>query len=261
MQHFLLNRRWLGLLAFVVLFGAVCFRLGLWQIHRLEHRLDRNEVITAHFAADPVRLDAAAPPGTTVDEDLEWTRVLLRGTYDPEHAVSVKYTTRDAAPGVDVVVPLRLDDGTAVLVDRGWMQSDNSNRRPELPEAPHGEVTVEGWLRPDSAAGGDAVRVHDGQVRAIDSSGVGEYTGYDLRDGYVNAQAESPAPATALAAEPEPELGQGPHFFYALQWWFFGLLGISGYVWFAVQESRDRRAARSRSVQDDDRALAVTTTP
>ncbi len=243
MQHFLLSRRWLGLLAFVIVFGAVCFRLGLWQIHRLEHRFDRNDVITTHFKAAPVALDTAAPAGTTVDKAMEWTRVTLRGTYDPDRAASVKFTTRDAAPGVDVVVPLRLDDGTAVLVDRGWMQAANSNQRPDLPAPPNGEVTVQGWLRPDNQAGGDAVRVFDRQIRAIDSTGFGESVPYELRDGFVNAQAESPAPAEAdaLAAEPKPELGQGPHFFYALQWWFFGLLGVTGYLWFAVQEARDRR--------------------
>ncbi len=241
MHRFLFNPRWLGLLAFVLVFGAVCFQLGMWQFHRLQDRFDRNDVISAHLAADPVDLDVAAPPGTTIDESTEWTRVTLRGSYDPDRAASVKFTQRDSAPGVDVVVPLRLDDGTAILVDRGWMQTLNSNDRPDLPAPPDGEVTVQGWLRQDNNAGGDAVRVFDGQVRAIDSTGFAESVPYDLRDGYVNAQEESPAPATELAPEPEPELGQGVHFFYALQWWFFGLLGLVGYVWFAVQEARDRR--------------------
>ena len=243
MQRFLLNPRWLGLLAFVIVFGAVCFQLGMWQFHRLENRLDRNDVISAHFKADPVPLDVAAPVGTTIDASLEWTRVTLRGTYDSANAVSVKFTTRDAAPGVDVVVPMRLDDGTAVLVNRGWMEAANSNQRPELPAAPSGDVTVEGWLRQDNKAGGDAVRVFDGQVRAIDSTGLAEFVPYDLRDGYVNAQSESPTAAEPLAVEPEPELGQGVHFFYALQWWFFGLLGVTGYLWFARSEARDRRKA------------------
>lgn len=252
MQHFLLNRRWLALLAFVVVFGGVCFRLGLWQIHRLEHRLDRNEVISRHFSTDPVDLDTAAPPGTTIDEQNEWTRVTIRGTYDLEHEAAVKFTTRDAAPGVDVVVPLKLDDGSAILVDRGWMESQNSVKRPELPPPATGEVTINGWLRQDNGAGGQAVRVIDGQIRAIDSSGFGESVPYDLRDGYVNAQSESPEPATKLAAEPKPELGQGPHFFYALQWWFFGLIGITGYVWFAIQERRDLRRKVTVPVDDED---------
>lgn len=249
MRRFLLNPRWLGLLAFVLVFGAVCFRLGLWQIHRLDDRFDRNDRITDHFSAAPVNLDTVAPVGTIIDDSNEWTRVILRGTYDEDRAVSVKFTTRDAAPGVDVVVPLRLDDGTAILVDRGWMETQNSNQRPDLPAPPSGEVTVEGWLRPDNKAGGDAVRVFDRQVRAIDSSGLAEYVPYELRDGYVNAQGESPEAATALAVEPEPELGQGVHFFYALQWWFFGLIGLTGYVWFAIIEKRDRKDKTADTAQ------------
>ena len=259
MYRFLLNRRWLALLAFVIVFGAVCFRLGLWQIHQLDRRLDRNEIITDHFSTAPVDLDTAAPSGTTVDDDAEWTQVTMRGTYDASSAASVKFTSRDGAPGVDVVVPLRLDDGSAVLVNRGWMETQNSNARPDLPAPPSGEVTVQGWLRQDNNAGGDAVRIFDGQLRAIDSDGFGESVPYGLRDGFVNAQAESPgpAPAAALEAEPEPELGQGPHFFYALQWWFFGMIGITGYIWFAISEARDRRRAQPEPADDRESAPPV----
>lgn len=257
MYRFLLNRRWLALLAFVIVFGAVCFRLGLWQIHQLERRLDRNEVITDHFSTAPVNLDSAAPAGTTIDDQLEWTRVTMRGTYDTDSAASVKFRTRDGAPGVDVVVPLRLDDGSAILVNRGWMQTVNSNVRPDLPAPPSGEVMVRGWLRQDNNAGGDAVRIFDGQIRAIASEGFAESVPYELRDGFVNAQAESPepAPAAALEVEPEPELGQGPHFFYALQWWFFGMIGITGYIWFAISEARDRRRAQPHL--DSEREVAT----
>lgn len=243
MPRFLLNRRWLGLLAFVVVFGAVCFRLGLWQWHRLEHRIDRNDVIKQHFGADPVALDSAVPRGDVVDgERQEWLPVEVSGTYDASAAASVKFLTRDGAPGVDVVVPLRLEDGTAVLVDRGWMQTDNSGQAPQLPDPPTGEVDVVGWLRPNNGAGGEAVRINDGQVRAISSSGYAEFVDYPLRDGYLNVRSEDGAAPQSLQLEPDPDLGQGPHFFYALQWWFFGLLGVVGFGWFARDEVKGQRS-------------------
>lgn len=237
MPRFLFSPRWLGLLAFVVLFGALTFRLGLWQWHKLEHRIDRNAVVKQHYKADPRPLDDVVARGEEVDgRTQEWTNVVVTGTYDPSAAASVKFTTRDGAPGVDVVVPLVLDDGTAVLVDRGWMQSDNTGQAPELPDPPTGEVTVVGWLRPNNGAGGQAVRVHDGQIRAISSDGFDESVDYPLRDGYLNLRTETPEAGTELQREPDPDLGQGPHFFYALQWWFFGLLGVVGFGWFVRDE-------------------------
>jgi cytochrome oxidase assembly protein ShyY1 len=239
--RFLLSARWIGFAVFVIVLAAVCTRLGFWQFHRLEHRLDQNKIITAHLAADPVDLSTALRPGDTVDEDSEFKQVRATGTYDLEHQVTVKFTTRDGAPGVDVVTPFVLSSGQAVLVDRGWQETDNTVTRPEVPPPPTGEVTITGWLRPNNGAGGDAVRPIDGQIRAISSVGMADSVPHPLLDGYLNLRSEDPAPAAQLAAEPEPERGQGPHFFYALQWWFFALLAVVGYFWFARAEAKERR--------------------
>jgi cytochrome oxidase assembly protein ShyY1 len=158
--------------------------------------------------------------------------------------------TRDGAPGVDVVTPLVLPDGTAVLVDRGWMPTDNTGARPDsIAAPPSGAVTVTGWLRPNNGAGRDAVRPNDGQVRAISSAGLSSFVGRELRDGFLNLRSQSPKAAGSLQLEPKPDLGQGPHFFYALQWWFFALLAVSGYVYFAVVEQRERRQAQAKETR------------
>ena len=242
MFRFLLSRRWIGFAVFVMLLAAVCTRLGLWQIHRLENRLDQNKVITGHFANNPVDLLSALPPGDTVDKVSEWTRVTATGSYDVTHQLTVKFSTRDGAPGVDVVTPLVLASGQAVLVDRGWMQTRNTMAQPVVPAPPAGEVTIMGWLRQDNGATGQAVRPVDGQIRAISSVELAGSVPSKLSNGYVNLQSETPAPTTALDAEPRPELGQGPHFFYALQWWFFALLAVVGWFWFAIAEAKERRS-------------------
>ncbi|MCL3819459.1 SURF1 family cytochrome oxidase biogenesis protein [Aeromicrobium wangtongii] len=241
MYRFLLSARWIGFAIFVVLLAAICTRLGFWQMDKLEQRFDRNDAITKHFGADPVDLSTALPAGIEVDKSNEWTRVRATGTYDVDHQVTVKFSTRDGAPGVNVVTPLVLDSGAALLVDRGWMETQNNVSHPDVPDPATGEVTIEGWLRKDNGATGGAVRPNDGQVRAISSDGMADFVPYDLIDGYVNLQKQSPAPSAGLAVEPKPELGQGPHFFYALQWWFFALLAVVGYFWFARAEAKERR--------------------
>lgn len=241
MYRFLLSARWIGFAVFVILLAAVCTRLGMWQFHRLEHRLDQNKIITAHLKADPVELSTALEPGDEVDDDSEFLQVTATGTYDVEHQVTVKFTTRDGAPGVDVVTPFVLSDGDAVLVDRGWQETDNTMSSPEVAAPPEGEVTITGWLRKNNGAGGDAVRPIDGQIRAISSEGMAKTVPQTLYNGYLNLRSENPAPTQKLEVEPTPERGQGPHFFYALQWWFFALLAIVGYFWFARSEAKERR--------------------
>jgi cytochrome oxidase assembly protein ShyY1 len=239
--RFLISWRWVGFAVFVIVLAAVCTRLGFWQIHKHDHKLVQNDIIRAHFAQDPVPLTSVLPPGEKVVEGNEWTRVAVSGRYDVEHQVTVKFKTRERQPGVDVVTPLVLDSGDAVLVNRGWMQTSNNVERPDVPPPPAGTVQLTGWLRQDNGAEGQAIRPVDGQVRAISSVGLGETVPYDLARGYLNLRTESPEAAEPLQLEPEPDLGQGPHFFYALQWWFFSLLAVVGYVWFARAEAKERR--------------------
>lgn len=241
--RFLLSRRWIGFALFVVVLAAVCVRLGFWQIHRLDNRLDNNTIVTRNLAADPVPISEVLKRGDTVDEDTEWTRVRITGRYDVGRQVTVKFTTRDGAPGVDVVTPFVMQDGSAILVDRGWLQTRNTSAKPSgVPAPPPGTVDVMGWLRQDNGADDAAVRPQGGQVRAISSQGMASSVPYTLAGGYLNLRTQQPAATTPLALEPRPELGQGPHFFYALQWWFFGALAVVGWFWFAWAELKERRA-------------------
>jgi len=236
------------LAVFVVIFGALCIRLGFWQFDRLEHRLDRNEYISANLAAAPVPLDEVHPPGHEITDVTQWKRVTVTGTYDVEHEITVKFLTRDAGPGVDIVTPLVTKSGTAILVDRGWLATQNGPQRPDdIPEPPDGTVTIVGWLRADSGADDHAVKPTDGQVRAISSAAFADFVPYPLYEGYLNLRTQDPATTTALDLEPVPEQGQGPHFFYALQWWFFSLIGIVGYFWFARTEAQERRQRASEA--------------
>jgi cytochrome oxidase assembly protein ShyY1 len=248
--RFLLSRRWIGFAIFVVVLAAACARLGVWQIHRLEHRQAENAVITRHLAAEPVPLATVLGRGERVDDQSEWTRVRATGTYDVADEVTVAFTTRDGAPGVDVVTPLVMADGPAVLVDRGWMATKNTRERPaNVPPPPPGKVTVMGWLRQDSEADDNAVKPLEGQVRAISSKGMASSVPHQLVDGYLNLRSQDPPAAKPLELELKPELGQGPHFFYALQWWFFGGLAVFGLFWFAWVELKERQEGQAKETR------------
>jgi cytochrome oxidase assembly protein ShyY1 len=237
--RFLLSRRWLLFALVVVVLCYATWWLGEWQFRRLADRKESNSVIRANEdrAAAPVA-DVLAPGSAVADSD-EWRLVTATGTYDADDTVIVRYRTRDGQSGVDAVVPLVTAGGATLLVDRGWMAADNQGAGPaDLPEPPAGEVTVEGWVRADAT--GDSTAVDDHSTRAISSEEIGSAIDRTVYGGFVELRSEDGRPADGLEPVELPELNNGPHFFYGLQWWFFGLLAIGGFLYLAWDEWRSR---------------------
>ena len=237
---FLVSRRWVLFGVVVALLAWVAWSLGQWQFDRLEDRRERNDVIERNEAAPVSPVGEVLAPGEPVSPDDQWRVVEATGTYAVEDTVVVRYRTRDGASGIDVVVPLVTADGTAVLVDRGWMATDNRGASPDdVPAPPPGEVTVTGWVRLD--ASGDSTAVSDQSTRAISSERIGEALDREVYGGFLDLRSEDPEPETALEPAELPELDSGPHFFYGLQWWFFGVLALFGFGYLAWDERRKAR--------------------
>ena len=235
---FLLSRRWVLFALTVLGLVAGTIWLGNWQFDRLTDRKADNEVVRANETKDPAPVADVLGVGRTVAETDEWRLVEATGTYAVEATVVVRYRTRDGMSGIDVVVPLVTTDGPALLVDRGWLEAaPDGTDRSGIPDPPTGEVTVTGWVRADGT--GDSTGVTDQSTRAISSSEIGEALGRDVYGGFVELRAEDGSAAEGLAPVELPELDNGPHFFYGLQWWFFGVLAVFGFCYLAWDERRN----------------------
>lgn len=243
--RFLLSRRWVVFALVVVAMAWGAVRLGEWQFSRLEEREQRNAWTERNLAADPAPVDDVLPEDAPLPRDREWQRVVATGTYAVDDTFVVRYQTRDGDGGVDVVTPLLLRDGTAVLVDRGWVATTEPRYSPaDAPAPPTGEVTVRGWARADST--GDRTGITDGSTREISSRAAVDLVDAPLRHGFVDLESESPAASTPLAAAEPPDLGEGPHLFYGIQWWFFGALAIGGFAYLVYDEARGPGQRRRR---------------
>ncbi len=238
--RFLLSRRWVLFALVVVLLAYAAWWLGEWQFHRLTARKADNAIVRTNEARDPAPVAEVLTPGQPVDDREEWRQVTATGTYDADDTVIVRYRTRDGASGIDAVVPLVTADGTSLLVDRGWMAADNEGASPDdVPAPPTGEVTVTGWVRTDAT--GDSTKVSDQSTRAISSEEIATALDRPVYGGFVELESEDGQPATDLLPVEMPELDNGPHFFYGLQWWFFGVLAIFGFGYLAWDEWRTSR--------------------
>jgi cytochrome oxidase assembly protein ShyY1 len=235
---FLFSRRWILFALTVALLAYGAWWLGEWQFHRLEDRKERNAQTVQNLDRPAVPVDEVLAVGRPVAEQDEWRHVRATGTYLADRSVIVRYQTRDGASGVDVVTPLEVSPGgPLLLVDRGWVGTQNAgDASPDVPAPPDGEVTVEGWVRADAT--GDATEVTDGSTRAISSKAIGDALDAEVYGGFVDVTSESPKPAVPLAHAETPDLSNGPHFFYGLQWWFFGVLAVFGFGYLAWDERR-----------------------
>ncbi len=236
--RFLVSRRWILFFLAIIVVGYATWWLGEWQFHRLEDRRDRNAVIEANENEDPAPVGKVLAPGDQVETDEEYRMITATGEYDVADTIVVRYRTRDGIGGVDAVVPLVTADGTALLVDLGWTATDNRAISPdELPAPPPGEVTITGWVRADGT--GDSTQVTDSSTRAISSEAIGDALDREVYGGFVELQSEDPAPEEPLELAEAPERDEGPHFFYGLQWWFFGVLALGGFSYLAWDERKN----------------------
>lgn len=252
--RFLLSRRWGLFFVAVALLSWLAWELGQWQFDRLDDRRERNAIIERNEHQDPVDVETVLEVDGGVEADEEWSLVRATGEYAPDDTVYVRYRTHRSASGVQVVVPLELESGATLLVDRGWWQTANRGEIPQdVPAPPEGEVEVLGRVRADAT--GDATKVSDNGTRAISSVAIGEALDRDTLGGFVELVEESPEAEQPLTLPEEPELDEGPHFFYGLQWWFFGALAIFGFFYLLYDEWRDRRTAAAASQTAEEPAV------
>lgn len=244
--------RWIAYLTLAVLFACAAAWLGQWQFGRYEEKAERRDLIETNYDAAPVDLAQVLPsPASPLPADQGWRRVSATGSYAADDQHLVRNRPQQGVFGYEVLVPLVLDDGTALTVDRGWVPSGQSAASlPDVPPPPGGTVTVTGWLRPSEPDLGRDLP--PGQLASIDLPALAAATGLDLHRAYLILEAEDPsAPRPAALAAPDTRLGS--HFAYALQWWITVPVGIILVLVMARQQARDEsgapRPARARKVR------------
>jgi surfeit locus 1 family protein len=184
--------------------ATVCVRLGVWQVHRLGERRTRNAEIAARLALPPLTLTGRDVPADSARQ----RRIVAYGIYDYAHERVWPGRSFQGTPGVALVTPLRFADGSAVLVDRGWVPS---------PDAFHVDPTR--YRERDTA-------IVQG-IGIMPPQGLGDSLGYPALSFVI--QDQTPPPSAGLPRRwPPPVLDDGPHLSYAIQWFSFALIVLVG---------------------------------
>jgi surfeit locus 1 family protein len=211
-----LGRRDLGGTVFALAIAALCVRLGFWQLHRLAERHAQNAHIMAARALPPMELEGRGLSADAVRD----RRIQALGVYDYAHERVWAGRTWEGTPGVAILTPLRLPDGSGVFVDRGWVPSPDA-RRVDLPA----------WREPDTASitglGLPAPRGR-GDVRP---ASLGDSLPYPVLPFVVQLlPIDTARVRPAPLRWPAPSLDNGPHLSYAIQWFSFAVIIVVGTI-------------------------------
>ncbi|MDZ4075058.1 MAG: SURF1 family protein [Hylemonella sp.] len=226
---------------FAALLGvAVTLSLGRWQLDRAAEKQAWQASIDVR-AQLPV-LDARGLAGTSDSDELLHRRIEAVGQWVPEHTVYLDNRQMNGRPGFFVLTPLRLDNGTVVLVQRGWAPR-NFEDRTRVPQiaTPAGLVRVQGRIALAPSKLYDMGEAGAGAIRQnLDLAQFRAETGLALLT--VSIQ-QTGASGDGLTRDwPQINSGVDKHHGYAFQW--FGLCALITllYVWFQIVKRYKRRA-------------------
>jgi surfeit locus 1 family protein len=230
------TREWILTTILVLLGTALCIRLGIWQLDRLEQRRTFNAHIEAMWASPALSLPEDHSEALI---EMEYRSVCAEGEYDYVSQVALRNQYWQDRYGYHLLTPLIFGDGQAVMVDRGWIPAEGNEssddwRKYDGPSSAEvcgiirlGREAPDVGGRPDPTAGpeGGALEIWnnvnlerlDGQINA---SLLPVYLQVDPVEGD-----ESPP----IPYQPEVEISEGPHLGYAGQWFTFATILFVGY--------------------------------
>jgi surfeit locus 1 family protein len=233
----LFSRRWWFATLLVIAAVLVMTRLGIWQLDRLEQRRAFNAQVELARAQPVLNLNQE-PPANIMQ--MEWRPVQFTGEYDFANQVAIRNQIYAGQYGYHLLTPL-LSQGTAVLVDRGWIAAGGNATRADLRQYDvQGEVDVTGQIRLGQgkpAFGGIADTLPaDGSKLEVwnnaDLEQIAKQLPYRILPVYIQQNPDPRDGEPPIPFQPQLELTEGSHFGYALQWFTFATILFIGYPFF-----------------------------
>ena len=267
--RFLRQPKWIVRHLAVLLLIAAMVGAGLWQLRRHDDKQAYKALVEER------QEQPAAPVAEVVDRDAEvgsdavdavlYRSVTATGTYLDDATVVVENRTLNGTSGAWVLTPLVLEDGAAVVVNRGFL-GFNRDGAFVAPAAPDGQVAVEGLVFPSQTRGRfGPTDPSEGVLEVlarVDLDRYDQQVDADLLPAYIQAVTTTPAEPTPPSGAPQlvalgpPTPDVGPHLSYAVQWLIFTLIAAGGYVLLlrkvAGERAKEARAAAADRALDDE---------
>lgn len=229
--------KWLFATLLVFLGTTLCIRLGIWQLDRLDQRRTFNAQVESMRMAEPLNLNNELPENISM---MEWRAVTVTGEYDFENQIALRNQYYGDQYGYHLVTPLFFN-GTAVLVDRGFIPADGNSTPADWRKYDEGgTVTLTGQIRL-----GQVKPAFGGVEDALPESGemllvwnnfnleqIAAQLEFPILGVYIQPNLEISDTIPPIPYQPVVELTEGSHFGYALQWFTFAAILFVGYPFY-----------------------------
>ncbi|MDH7786264.1 surfeit locus 1 family protein [Ochrobactrum sp. 19YEA23] len=232
----------LGFMAVLAsLFFLLFIGLGVWQIERLQWKLDLIARVDARVHAEPVAAPGKDDWANVNQKDDEYRHVTITGTYLNDKEVLVHALTERGA-GYWVLTPLRSADGSLTYINRGFVPSNKRDLSARLETQVAGETTVTGLLRmpePD----GFFLRPNDPAQNSWNSRDVAAFAAKEnlgtVAPYFIDADAKS-NPGNQPVGGLTVVSFRNSHLSYAITWFSLATMvaGAAVFVWRYERKSR-----------------------
>lgn len=238
--------RRLAVLLAALMGTAATTSLGVWQLGRAAEKTALQAAIDGRASMPPLAAGELAATEQAA-EGQHYRHIRMRGRWMPQATVFLDNRQMHGRTGFFVVTPLLLEDGSAVVVQRGWVARDFEVRE-RLPVVPTPDAVVE----IDARVAPPPSRLFEFGGAAAASSPIRQNLDLDrygrewrLRLRPLSLQQLGPGAADGLQRDwLQPAIDVHKHYGYAFQWFAMATLITGLYVWFQVL--RPRRTAVPR---------------
>jgi len=228
-------------LLYLAFLGAL-LSLGTWQMNRAAEKSAILDNASHSAAIDPISIESLSNVVIAAEQH---TKVAVVGTYLADKQFLWDNRVHKGQAGFEVITPLMLKNGTAVLVNRGWVPPGAT--RQNLPD-----VTLSAELqtqlqefnglfsRPSKGLASGLAFEQAGEwpkiLQFFDYAAIEQQLGHSLVQGVMQPQtASTPQDRPDLYSanwEPTEKMGPAKHYSYAFQWFAMAVALTVLYVFY-----------------------------
>jgi surfeit locus 1 family protein len=184
-------------------------------------------------------------------EQWVYRKTRIMGRFLNQHSLVLRNRSHDNQPGLHVVTPLAIEDGSGtILIDRGWISNEEYIASGLEPYELDDPVELVGIIRlsqpqPSLSFIADPTLAPDAPVKVewkfLAIERVQQQLPFELHPFYLELADPITDEEGMPIPNPEIDLSQGPHLSYAIQWFGFSAVSLGGGIaWWRARQRRQR---------------------
>lgn len=217
-------------------------KLGFWQLSRANQKASNNALIELRLQEEikpfeKIAKDYSLSAAKENEHAAVYRRVTVTGVYDEQQEILIRNHFLNGQPGYHVVTPLKLSNGKALLVKRGWIPTNLDKSFDNAVEPPKSKAELvgvllpaqnqpQGWFGAKDPSTSELKKAYWVDVERLQSQ-----MPYSLEPVYLHLLEQTPLQNSLPIKVPLPNVNSRvSHLSYAVQWFSFAIIVLVVYT-------------------------------